>query len=84
MRGLVSTGGSLHFIQPGKPGQRAFSERVNGKVQDECVTEHGFLTLHEVPVVLEAWRREDNEERTHSPSGNMPPREFIHNPQHRT
>jgi putative transposase len=77
-------GVSLHFIQPGKPVQNAFIESFNGKFRDECLNEHWFLTLQEAQVVIEAWRREYNEERTHSTIGDMTPMEFIHNHQHRT
>ena len=35
-------------------------------------------------MVIEAWRREYNEERTHSTIGDMTPMEFIHNHQNRT
>ena len=69
----------LHFIQPGKPVQNAFIESFNGKFRDECLNEHWFLTLPEAQLVIEAWRRKYNEERTHSTIGNMTPMEFIHN-----
>jgi putative transposase len=55
----------LHFIQPGKPVQNAFIESFTGKFRDECLNEHWFLTLKEAQLVIEAWRREYNEERTH-------------------
>ena len=74
----------LHFIQPGKPIQNAFIERFNGKFRDECLNENGFLTLQEAQVVIEAWRREYNEEWTHSTIKNMTPMAFIHNHQDRT
>jgi putative transposase len=71
----------LHFIQPGKPIQNAFIESFNGKFRDECLNEHWFLTLQEAQLVIEAWRREYNEERTHSTIGDMTPLEFINNHQ---
>jgi len=71
----------LHFIQPGKPVQNAFIESFNGKFRDECLNEHWFLTLQEAQVVIEAWRREYNEERTHSTIGDVTPLEFIKNHQ---
>lgn len=74
----------LHFIQPGKPVQKACSERVNGTFRDEYLSEHWFLTWQEAQIVREAWRREDNEERTHCTIEDMTPMEFIHNPQNRT
>jgi putative transposase len=69
----------LHFIQPGKPVQNAFIESFNGKFRDECLNEHWFLSLQEAQLVIEAWRREYNEERTHSSIGDVTPMEFIHN-----
>jgi len=71
----------LHFIQPGKPVQNAFIESFNGKFRDECLNEHWFLTLQEAQLVIEAWRREYNEERTHSGIGDVTPQEFIRNHQ---
>ena len=72
----------LHFIQPGKPVQNAFIESFNGKFRDECLNEHWFLTLQEAQLVIEAWRREYHEERTHSTIGDVTPQEFIINYQH--
>ena len=69
----------LHFIQPGRPIQNAFIESFNGKFRDECLNEHWFLTLREAQLVIEAWRREYNEERTHSTIGDVTPQEFIIN-----
>lgn len=69
----------LHFIQPGKPVQNAFIESFNGKFRDECLNEHWLLTVQEAQVVIEAWRGEYNEERTHSTIGDLTPMEFIHN-----
>jgi putative transposase len=73
----VQRGVHLHFIQPGKPVQNAFIESFNGKFRDECLNEHWFLTLQEAQLMIEAWRREHNEERTHSAIGNLTPMEFI-------
>ena len=72
----------LHFIQPGKPVQNAFIESFNGKFRDECLNEHWFLTLQEAQLVIEAWRREYNEDRTHSAIGDVTPQEFINNYSH--
>ena len=71
----------LHFIQPGKPVQNAFIESFNGKFRDECLKEHWFLTVQEAQLVIESWRREYNEERTHSAIGDLTPQEFIRNHQ---
>ena len=70
-------GVQLHFIQPGKPTQNAFCESFNGKFRDECLNDNWFLTLQEAQAIIEAWRKEYNEERTHSSIGDLTPMEFI-------
>lgn len=65
------------FVQPGKPVQNAFIERLNGKFRNECLAEHWFVTLQESRLGIEARRREYNEERMHSAIGNVTPQEFI-------
>ena len=67
----------LHFIEPGKPVQNAFIESFNGKMRDECLNEHWFLSLGEARETIEAWRRDYNEVRPHTSLGNQTPQEFI-------
>ena len=54
---------ALRLIQPGKPNQNAYIESFNGRLRDECLNEHWFTSLAHARVVIEAWRREYNEER---------------------
>ena len=70
-------GVKLHFIEPGKPVQNAFIESFNGKMRDECLNEHWFLSLGEARETIEAWRRDYNEVRPHSALGNRTPQEFT-------
>ena len=63
----------LDFITPGKPVQNAFVESFNGKFQDECLSEHWFLTLEDGRQAMDMWRRE-NQERPHSSLGHRTPR----------
>lgn len=44
----------LQFIDPGKPGQNAFAESVNGRLRDECLNESWFLSVAEARRVIEA------------------------------
>jgi putative transposase len=67
----------LHFIEPGKPVQNAFIESFNGKMRDECLNEHWFMSLSEARETMEAWRRDYNEVRPHSSLGNRTPQEFT-------
>ena len=56
-------GVTLRLIQPGKPIQNAYSESFNGRFRDECLNEHWFTSMAHAQVIIEAWRREYNEER---------------------
>jgi len=68
-------GVKLHFIEPGKPVQNAFIESFNGKMRDECLNEHWFMSLGEARETIEAWRRDYNEVRPHTSLGNRTPQE---------
>jgi putative transposase len=70
-------GVTLHFIEPGKPVQNAYIESFNGKMRDECLNEHCFLSLGEARQTIEAWRRDYNEVRPHRALGNRTPKEFC-------
>lgn len=66
----------LRFIAPGKPQQNGYIESFNGKLRDECLNEHWFLSLYDAREKVEAWRREYNRERPHSSLQDMTPEEF--------
>ena len=53
----------LFLIEPGKPNQNAYIESFNGRFRDECLNENWFTNLAHARVVIEAWRREYNDER---------------------
>ena len=55
-----------HYIAPGKPQQNGFIESFNGRLRDELLNETLFCSLPHARAVLEAWRRDYNEERPHS------------------
>lgn len=59
-------GVQLKLIQPGKPTQNAYIESFNGKFRDECLNEHWFQSLAHAKVVIQAWRKDYNEQRPHS------------------
>lgn len=54
------SGVALHFIAPGKPVQNAFAESFNGRLRDECLNEHWFLSLADARDTREAWRIDYN------------------------
>jgi len=65
------------LIDPGKPWQNGANESFNGKLRDECLGLHWFRNRLEAKVVIEAWRREYNEDRPHSSLGNLTPTEYA-------
>ncbi len=72
MRGV-----KLFLIEPGKPNQNAYIESFNGRFRDECLNEHWFTSLSHAKVVIEAWRREYNEERPKKSLGGMTPSAYA-------
>jgi hypothetical protein len=68
------TGVGWHYIAPGKPQQNGFIESFNGRPRDELLNETLFRSLPHARAVLEVWRRDYNEERSHSKLRWMTPR----------
>ena len=66
-------GVTLRLIEPGKPNQNAYIESFNGRFRDECLNEHLFTSLGHAQIVIEAWRREYNEERPKKQLGGLTP-----------
>jgi putative transposase len=64
---------TLRLIAPGKPTQNAYVESFNGRFRDECLNEHWFTSLAHAEAVIEAWRREYNEERPKKRLGGLTP-----------
>lgn len=67
----------LFLIQPGKPNQNAYIESFNGRLRDECLNEHWFVSLAHARVEIEAWRREYNEERPKKGLGGLTPSAYA-------
>jgi len=55
----------LHFIQPGKPVQNAYIESFNGRLRQECLNQHWFLSLSDARRTIEQWRIAYNTARPH-------------------
>jgi putative transposase len=70
-----TTGIELHFITPGKPVENAFVESFNGRLRDEGLNEHRFLSLADARQLVEAWRLDYNRARPHSALGYRTPAE---------
>lgn len=70
-------GVKLRLIEPGKPNQNAYIESFNGRFRDECLNENWFINLHHARVLIEAWRKEYNEERPKKALGGLTPAAYA-------
>ena len=70
-------GVKLRLIEPGKPNQNAYIESFNGRFRDECLNENWFMNLHHARILIEAWRREYNEERPKKALGGLTPAAYA-------
>ncbi len=68
---------ALRLIEPGKPNQNAYVESFNGRFRDECLNEHWFMSLVHARTLIEAWRREYNEERPKKSLGGLTPTQYA-------
>jgi putative transposase len=72
-------GVKLHFIRPGKPIENAYAESLIGRLRDECLNEHWFISLKNARDIIESWRIDYNEGRPHTSLGGLTPREYVEN-----
>jgi putative transposase len=68
---------TLRLIEPGKPNQNAYVESFHSRFRDECLNEHWFTSLAHAQTVIEAWRREYNEERPKKRLGGLTPAAYA-------
>jgi putative transposase len=67
----------LDFIRPGKPTENSYIESFNGRLRDECLNVHQFVSMEDARVKIEDWRIDYNRHRPHSSLGNLTPSEFA-------
>jgi transposase InsO family protein len=70
-------GVALRLIEPGKPNQNAYVESFNGRLRDECLNEHWFTSLAHARALIEAWRKEYNDERPKRSLGGLTPSQYA-------
>ena len=73
----MDRGIELAFIQPGKPIQNSHIESFNGRLWDECLNQHWFLSLLDAQRHIEAWRHTYNADRPHQGLQGLTPTEYA-------
>lgn len=68
---------TLQFIRPGKPMENPFIESFNGRVRDECLNQHWFLSLRDAQDTIEAWRVRYNTARPHRGLHGLTPMQYA-------
>lgn len=68
----------LVFIQPGKPTQNGYIERLNGSLRRELLNAYVFRTLGEVRQEVKQWQDDYNFHRPHESLNNKTPMEIAH------
>ena len=76
-RWAYENGVTLDFSRPGKPTDNAFVESFNGRLRDECLNAHWFLSLADARAKIEAWRSFYNESGPHTSLGWLTPNEYA-------
>lgn len=61
----------LRLVEPGKPKQNAYIDSCNGRLRNECLSEHWFPGLLHARAEIENWRRQHNEERPKKALGGL-------------
>jgi putative transposase len=76
-RWAYENGVELDFSRRGTPTDNAVVESFNGRLRQECLNEHWFLSLGDARSKIEMWRRFYNEERPHTALAWKTPAEFA-------
>lgn len=67
----------IDFSRPGKPTDNADIESFNGRLRDECLNLHWFVSMQDAKQKIEVWRKDYNESRPQEALGNRTPWEFA-------
>jgi len=68
---------TLAFIEPGKPTQNAYVERLNGSIRRELLDAYIFRSLSEVRQKVEEWQYDYNHCRPHKALGYRCPVDLL-------
>lgn len=74
---LEERGTQTLYIEAGRPWQNPYIESFHDKLRDECLNLELFNNGHHAQEVVEHWRKEYNEQRSHSSLNYMTPADFA-------
>lgn len=70
-------GVKLDYTRPGKPTDNGLIESFNGRLRDEFLNVHEFITMRDAREKLKAWQDDYNHCRPHGWLGNLTPSEYV-------
>jgi transposase InsO family protein len=70
---ITAVGAKTAYIAAGSPWENGFIESFNARLRDELRDGEIFYSLREAQVVIESWRRHDNQLRPHASLGYRAP-----------
>jgi len=66
----------IKFIQPGKPMQNGYIERLNRFYREDVLDAFWFNDIHQLRVRTNIWMEDYNNDHPHDSLGDKPPREY--------